>query len=161
MSTQGESPAPSLATCAWRTGAYACRLPAGSGHRCAWHAYWLRLVDAGNLGRQQYDEFGEWWEQFQPWGQYAENHGPWWAAIEALWPALTGLADPPVLTRELRNELLLRRADVRRYLTGQPSGQAPWPRLHGQPLPAWSAECWQARATNAQAQRDRAKAEVA
>ena len=130
-------------TCAWRTGAYACTIPASSGHRCAWHGYWLRIVETGNIGRQQYEEFCEWWEQFQPYGQYAENHGPWWAAIEVLWTALTGMADPPMLTREIRSELLLRRAEVRHMKIGQPWTRDPWPRLSGTPLPVWEPAQWQ------------------
>jgi len=161
MNTTATPTMPSMATCAWRTGAYACRMPVGSAHRCAWHQHWMRLVDAGNIGRQQFEEFAEWWEQFQPYGNYGENHGPWWAAIDVLWPALTGMDDPPLLTREIRNELMLRRVDVRHYLLGQPGPKAPWPRIEGQPLPAWRADEWQAKARAASEQRARAKAEVA
>jgi phospholipase/lecithinase/hemolysin len=80
----------------------------------------VRLVDAGNLGRQQYDEFAEWWEQFQPYGRYGDNPGPWWAAIETLWPAMTGCGDAPVLTAEISLELQARRAEVRHFKSGIP-----------------------------------------
>lgn len=131
--------------CAWRHGAYHCKLRPTSGRYCVWHAYWLRLVDAGTLGRSQYDEFGEWWEQFQPYGIYGDNPGPWWAAIEVLWPALTGLGEPPVLIPAIGNELLLRRAEVRHYQQGLAWGRDPWPRVSGLPLPVWEREQWQKR----------------
>lgn len=102
-----------------------------------WHAHWLRLVDAGSLGRPQAEVFAEWWEQFQPYGIYGDNPGPWWAAVEVLWPAMIGLGEPPVLTSALVNELLLRRAEVRHQRQGQPWERDPWPRVTGLPLPAW------------------------
>jgi len=143
-STPGSAQA--VSGCTWRTGAHACRMPTAADRRCGWHRYWIRLVDGGNVGRQQYDEFCDWWEQFQPYGTYADNPGPWWAAIEALWPAMTGLGDPPVLTAALENELVLRRAEVRRFRVGVAWGRDPWPRVSGLPLPVWEAAAWQAKA---------------
>lgn len=130
-------------TCAWRQGAHQCRMIPTSGRHCVWHAYWMRLVDAGNLGRQQYDEFCEWWEQFQPYGIYGDNHGQFWADRSVLWPALTGLGEPPVMTTAIANELLLRRAEVRHYKQGLDWPRDPWPRVSGLPLPEWQAEVWQ------------------
>lgn len=132
-------------TCGWRTGVNTCRMLRGTDKHCLWHRYWIRLVDAGVPGRPQRDEFVEWWEQFQPWGIYSDRPGQWWASIEALWPALMGVGEPPVLTQAIENELLLRRAQVRRYKQGQPWLSDPWPRRIGAPLPAWSAEQWQAK----------------
>lgn len=124
-------------TCGWRTGVNTCRMLRGTDKHCLWHRYWIRMVDVGVLGRSQQDEFMEWWEQFQPYGIYGDRPGQWWASIDALWPALTGVGDPPVLTHALENELLVRRAQVRRYQLGQPWTSDPWPRRSGEPLPAW------------------------
>lgn len=149
MSKRAATPPPSGSaplSCVWRTGVYGCRMPVASERRCGWHRYWVRMADAGNIARAQYDEFCEWWEQFQPYGSYADNHGPWWAAVEALWPALTGVGDPPVMTSSIENELLLRRAEVRRFLAGQQGVVAPWPRVHGLPLPSWETDVWQRQA---------------
>ncbi len=133
---------PARVTCVWRTGAHTCKLLPTSGRHCAWHAHWMRLVNAGNIERQQYDEFCEWREQFQPYGRYGDNHGLWWAAIEVLWPAMIGLDEAPVLTPALESELLLRRAEVRRYRAGLAWDRDPWPRVSGMPLPVWQAEEW-------------------
>jgi hypothetical protein len=100
------------------------------------------MVDAGNLGRQQYEEFAEWWEQFQPYGIYGDRPGPWWAALDVLWPAMTGCADAPVLTASLELELYTRRAEVGRYKQGL-AWDDPWQRLNGPPLPPWEPSLWQ------------------
>lgn len=136
---------PPLVTCDWRTGPRVCAMRPTSGRHCVWHAYWRRLVDAGNLGRQQYDEFCEWWEQFQPYGIYGDNPGQWWADTSVLWPALTGLGELPVQTPAISNELLLRRAEVRHYKQGLAWTRDPWPRVSGLPLPTWTAEEWHAK----------------
>jgi len=104
----------------------------------------MRLVDVGALGAGQEVAFRVWWEQFQPTGLYAENPGPWWADADLLWQCLTGLADAPRLTDVLARELYIRRAEVRRHLSGLPIGETPWDRVHGLPLPAWIQEEWQA-----------------
>lgn len=124
-------------TCGWRTGVNACRMLRGTDKHCLWHRYWIRLLDVSVPGRSQQDEFVEWWEQFQPYGIYGDRPGQWWASIDALWPALTGVGDPPILTQAVENELLLRRAQVRRYRQGQPWTGDPWPRRSGEPLPQW------------------------
>lgn len=143
---------PAPVTCAWRTGTHLCKLLPTSGRHCIWHSYWMRLVDAGNFERQQYEEFCEWWEQFQPYGTYGDNPGPWWAAIDVLWPALTGLGEAPVLTSGVQKELLLRRAEVRRYKHGLTWDRDPWPRMTGSPLPVWAAERWQKRIDDSKTQ---------
>jgi hypothetical protein len=129
-------------TCPWRTGVYQCKLLPTAGKYCQWHQYWLRLVDAGNLGRQQREEFMEWREQFQPYGIYAYNPGQWWADGEVVWAALTGVGEAPRMTEAIASELLLRRAEVRRYQQGQAWEHNPWARVDGSPLPEWSAEAW-------------------
>lgn len=129
-------------TCGWRTGVNSCRLLRGTDKHCPWHRYWIRLVDVGVLGRPQRDEFVEWWEQFQPYGMYGDRPGQWWASIDLLWPALTGVGDPPVLTVVFENELALRRAEVWRHRQGLPCLSSPRPRVHGEPLPVWSVEEW-------------------
>lgn len=126
-----------IKTCGWRTGVNTCRMLRGTDKHCLWHRYWIRLVDVCVPGRSQEDEFVEWWEQFQPYGIYGDRPGQWWGSIDALWPALTGAGDPPVLTQAMENELLLRRAQVRRYQLGVPWGSDPWPRISGEPLPVW------------------------
>lgn len=136
-----QSPPPM--TCVFRYGAHACQMRPTSGRRCVWHAYWLRMVEAGNIGKGQYDEFCEWWEQFQPYGIYGDNPGQWWADTAVLWPAMTGLGEPPVLTLACSNELILRRAEVRHYRQGLDWVRDPWPRVKGKPLPVWTAEDWQ------------------
>lgn len=141
----GSSAAP-LPTCAWRTGNRQCVLVPTGDVRCQWHRQWGRLIDLGIVGRSQYDEFAEWWEQFQPYGCYAENPGPWWADIHALWSCLVGLGELPVLTEELARELYLRRVEVRRYRQGIAWERDPWPRITGSPLPPWKPEEWQAKA---------------
>lgn len=134
-----------LITCAWRTGAARCQIRVrADGLRCQWHTHWVRLVDAGHLDQQQYEAFVEWWEQFQPYGHYGDNPGPWWAAIEVLWPVLTGCGEPPVLTSEISRELQLRRAEVRHYRDGL-SWSDPWPRVMSLLLPRWEAEEWQGK----------------
>lgn len=136
-----------VSPCAWRTGDRPCLIrPAGK--YCQWHQTWLRLVDVGALGDGQEAQFVAWWEQFQPTGIYAENPGPWWADAGLLWQAITGQAEAPKLTDVLGRELYIRRAEVRRYLSGLPMGETPWPRVHGLPLPAWITEEWQARVDN-------------
>lgn len=142
-------PAP-LLSCAFRYGAHLCKMRPTSGRHCVWHAYWLRLVDAGNIARQQYDEFCEWWEQFQPYGIYGDNPGQWWADRDVLWPAMTGLGEPPVMTSLIQRELILRRAEVRHYKQGLPSMKDPWPRIEGKPLPEWNAAQWQEKIDEAQ-----------
>lgn len=132
------------APCAWRTGDRHCLIrPAGK--YCQWHQTWMRLVDVGSLGDGQAAAFQAWWEQFQPTGLYAENPGPWWADLSMLWASLIGLEEPPKLTDVLARELYIRRAEVRRYLSGLPMGETPWPRVHGLPLPTWSMEEWKAK----------------
>ena len=130
--------------CAWRTGDRRCQIPLSGGHRCQWHQHWMRLVDVGALGEGQEVAFQVWWEQFQPTGIYSENPGPWWADAALLWDCLTGLADPPKLTDVLARELYVRRAEVRRHLSGLPMGETPWDRVFGLPLPAWNKVEWQA-----------------
>jgi len=131
-----------IVTCDWRTGAARCAMRVSSGLRCQWHAHWVRLVDAGNLGRQQKDEFAEWWEQFQPYGIYGDRPGQWWAALDVLWAAMTGCADAPVLTASLELELYTRRAEVGRYKQGL-AWPDHWQRLSGPPLPPWERSLWQ------------------
>lgn len=132
-------------SCSWRTGTRLCALMPTRSGRCQWHGYWARVVDAGLVGRDQCAEFGEWWEQFQPWGVYAENPGPWWAEVNLLWACLVGLGEMPVLTNELTRELYLRRTEVRRYRQGMAWEHEPWPRVTGAPLPPWTSEQWQAK----------------
>jgi hypothetical protein len=141
-----------ITTCAWHTGASRCALHVFAEQRCQWHRQWVRLVDAGNLGRQQYAEFAEWWEQFQPYGRYGDNPGQWWAALDVLWPAMTGCDVAPVLTLDISRELQARRAEVRRFKAGL-DWQDPWPRLHGAPLPEWNREQWQAKVVALAAER--------
>jgi hypothetical protein len=135
----------SAKVCQWRTGVLMCRLIPTAGKYCLWHQHWVRLVDVGNLGRQQREEFGEWWDQFQPYGLYAENPGQWWADVDVLWQCLTGHTEAPCLTDVLARELYIRRAEVRRYLSGLPMGETPWDRVSGLPLPAWIRDEWQAK----------------
>lgn len=134
----------SAKVCQWRTGVMMCRLIPTAGKYCLWHQHWVRLVDVGNLGRQQREEFGEWLEQFQPYGLYAENPGQWWADVDVLWQCLTGHTEAPRLTDVLARELYIRRAEVRRHLSGLPMGETPWDRVSGSPLPAWNKPEWQA-----------------
>lgn len=124
-------------TCTWRTGVNVCRMRRSSVKYCLFHQHWVRLVDHGVLGRQQDDELVEWLEQFQPYGPYGNQPGQWWASVDALWPALKGVADPPVLTDALSNELYLRRAQVSYARNGREWTGDPWPRLTGYPLPGW------------------------
>ena len=130
--------------CAWRTGDRSC-LIRPTGKYCQWHQTWLRLVDVGALGDGQEAAFVAWWEQFQPTGIYAENPGPWWAEAGLLWQSITGQAEAPKLTDVLGRELYIRRAEVRRYLSGLPMGETPWERVNGLPLPAWVTTQWQAQ----------------
>lgn len=143
--TNSEKEAVLPTACAWRTGARRCRIPLSGGHRCQWHQHWMRLVDVGALGDGQEAAFRVWWEQFQPTGIYAENPGPWWADVELVWQCLTGHVDPPKLTDVLARELYIRRAEVRRYLSGLPMGETPWDRVSGWPLPAWIEDKWKAK----------------
>ena len=143
--------------CGWRTGPKHCLIAVLSGSHCAWHQHWLRVVGAGNVGRQQFEEFCEWWEQFQPYGQYAENHGPWWAAVDVLWAALTGVAAVPAMTTVIANELLLRRAEVRRFRQRLPWTGDPWPRMSDMPLPAWRPEHWQPKCSSSEEHFERRK----
>lgn len=139
------APAESVRVCQWRTGVLFCQLIPTAGKYCLWHQHWVRLVDAGNLGRQQREEFGEWWEQFQPYGLYAENPGQWWAHVDVLWSCLCGYAQPTRLTDIQARELYIRRCEVRRYLSGLPMGVTPWERVYDLPLPAWIKQDWQAK----------------
>ena len=132
--------------CSWRTGAHVCRMRRSTARHCLFHAHWIRLVDYGVLGRQQYEEFCEWWEQYQPYGPYGDRPGQWWASIASLWPALTGLGDPPRLTTALEDELVVRRAEVSRFRRGLAWTGVPWPRYSGEPLPRWERDEWQAKA---------------
>lgn len=127
--------------CAWRTGTTHCRMRP-SGAYCSWHSYWLRLVEHGNLMRQQQEEFFEWWEQFQPYGIYADQPGPWWADKELLWAAIIGKQDPPAKTSEVERELILRRHEVRRYSQGLTIAIEPSERVAGLPLPSWQEDEW-------------------
>lgn len=137
-----------VSPCAWRTGDRPCLIrPAG--RYCQWHQTWLRLVDVGALGDGQEAQFVAWWAQFQPTGIYAGNPGPWWADVALLWASLIGLSEPPKLTDVLARELYIRRAEVRRYLSGLPMGETPWARVHGLPLPVWITEEWQAKVDQA------------
>lgn len=129
--------------CTWRTGDRRCLIrPAGK--YCQWHQTWMRMVDVGALGDGQAAAFEVWWAQFQPTGIYAENPGPWWADKLLLWSGLIGLEEPPKLTDVLARELYIRRAEVRRYLSGLPLGETPWDRVSGSPLPEWITEEWHA-----------------
>lgn len=142
--------------CAWRTGDRHCLIrPVGK--YCQWHQAWMRLVDVGALGDGQEAEFLAWWEQFQPTGIYAENPGPWWVDAGLLWQAIIGHAEAPRLTDVLARELYIRRAEVRRYLSGLPMGETPWERVAGLPLPEWIMQEWQAKVD---AQRVRTKEAV-
>lgn len=132
-------------TCEWRTGDRRCAVPVYSQRHCAFHQHWLRLVDYGVLGRQQYEEFCEWWEQFQPYGMYGDRPGFWWADCDVLWAALTGTGALPVKTREIETELLLRRRDVQSYARSLPHGHDTEPRLTGCGLPPWHAPTWQVK----------------
>lgn len=131
--------------CVWRTGDRRCLIPLSSGVRCQWHQHWMRMVDVGELGDGQEAAFRVWWAQFQPTGLYAENPGPWWADADLLWYCLTGQAEAPRLTDVLGRELYIRRAEVRRYLSGFQMGETPWERVNGLPLPAWVTTQWQAQ----------------
>ena len=133
-----------LEPCLWKTGDRRC-LVRPTGKYCQWHHTWLRLVDVGALGDGQEAEFVAWWQQFQPTGIYAENPGPWWADAALLWQAVTGHVQAPKLTDVLARELYIRRAEVRRYMSGLPMGETPWERLSGLPLPEWINEEWQAK----------------
>lgn len=132
--------------CAWRTGDRRCLVSPAGGRRCAWHTQWVRMVDAGAIGDGQEAAFLQWWEQFQPTGIYADNPGPWWADAGLLWQSLTGHVDTPKLTAELARELYVRRAEVRRYLSGLPMGETPWSRVDGLPLPYWDDDIWKRKA---------------
>ena len=150
--TQQEKHAIGAATaplCAWRTGNRRCLIPLSSGVRCQWHTHWMRLVYVGELHEGQETAFRAWWAQFQPTGLYAENPGPWWADADLLWYCLTGQSDAPKLTDVLARELYIRRAEVRRYLSGLPMGETPWDRVHGLPLPTWITEEWQEKLNTA------------
>lgn len=130
--------------CAWRTGDRRCLIrPAGK--HCQWHQTWMRRVDVGALGDGQEAAFLAWWEQFQPTGLYADNPGPWWADAGLLWSCLTGHTDAPKLTDLLARELYIRRAEVRRYLSGLPMGETPWERVSRLPLPPWHQTDWQTK----------------
>lgn len=135
----------SAKVCQWRTGVLMCRLIPTAGKYCLWHQHWVRLVDVGQLAKPQREAFGEWWEQFQPYGLYAENPGQWWADVDVLWQCLTGHTEAHRLTDVLARELYIRRAEVRRYLSGLPMGETPWERVSGLPLPPWHQRDWQAR----------------
>lgn len=133
-------------TCGWNTEGRPCALLSTSAGFCLWHRHWLRLIEHGAPGRNDHEEFAEWWEQFQPYGNYALNPGQWWSAIDVLWPALRGIGMSPILTHETEHELFLRRSEVHRYEHGLPAmTRAPWARLSGGPLPPWHAEDWQAK----------------
>ena len=129
-------------TCRWKTGDRRCRLHPTAAGRCAWHHHWGRLVDSGVVGDGQEAEFCAWWEQFQPYGVYGDQHGPWWADLDVLWAALCGLGDVPALTDVLARELYSRRCDVRRYRAGLAVGETPWARVSGYPLPLWDEVEW-------------------
>lgn len=132
-----------IETCAWRTGASRCGIHVYTQLRCQWHQHWFMIIDGGYPGLEQHDAFAEWWEQFQPYGQYGDNPGPWWASKEMLWRVLSGQEEQPVLTSAIENELILRRADVRRYRYGMNQSSDPWPRLTDIRLPPWDAIQWQ------------------
>lgn len=130
--------------CAWRTGDRLCLIrPAGK--YCQWHQHWMRLVDVGALGDGQEAQFVAWWEQFQPTGIYAENPGPWWVDAGMLWQAIIGQQEAPKLTDVLARELYIRRAEVRRYLSGLQMDDTPWARVYGLPLPSWITAEWHAK----------------
>lgn len=131
-----------VVACAWMTGDRRCLIRPSGGMRCQWHQHWMRMVDAGSIGEGQEAAFRVWWEQFQPTGIYAENPGPWWADVEVLWQSLIGQAEAPKLTSELARELYIRRAEVRRFLSGLPMGETPWDRVQGLPLPVWCDDEW-------------------
>lgn len=138
--TQSHAPA-EPGRCAWKTGDRHCRMwPAGK--HCQWHQAWLRQVDVGAIGEGQAAAFQVWWEQFQPTGLYADNPGQWWADALLLWQCVIGLDDPPKLTDVMARELYIRRAEVRRYLSGLPMGVTPWERVTGLPLPRWEELEW-------------------
>lgn len=127
--------------CAWRTGQQHCRMRPTSRY-CSWHSYWFRLVQRGNLAREQREEFADWWEQFQPYGIYAESPGQWWADRDLLWSSISGEQDPPMLSKPIENELVLRRNEVFRARKGLVLAIDPWARLVGMPLPRWAKEEW-------------------
>lgn len=137
-----ESAAP---LCHWRTGDRHCKLFPTAGRYCLWHQYWFRVVEQGDLPRSQREEFGAWWEQFQPWGTYAENPGQYWADVEVVWAGVSGERELPVMTSVIERELLLRRAEVRRYRASQEWGGDPWLRITGYPLPPWHINEWQGK----------------
>ncbi len=139
--TKAISEQPEKPVCAWRTGQKHCRMRPSSRY-CAWHSYWFRLVEYGNLARQQHDEFADWWEQFQPYGIYAERPGPWWADRELLWQAIIGEQEPPVKTRQIQSELDVRCNEVFRFRQGLVLAIDPWARLVGLPLPRWVEKEW-------------------
>lgn len=142
--TKKERDAVEPKVCAWRTGQQHCRMRPSSRY-CAWHSYWFRLVEYGNLARQQQEEFADWWEQFQPYGIYADSPGQWWADRELLWQAIIGEQAPPVMTRQIENELVLRRNEVFRARQGLVLAIDPWARLVGLPLPRWIEKEWKAK----------------
>ncbi len=131
-------------TCSWAMESRRCAMLATADGLCGWHRYWVRLIDHGAPGRDEQEEFADWWEQFQPTGPYGESPGQWWAAIESLWPALHGHAHGPSITEGMQRELYLRRTEVLRFYRGiRDVMRAPWPRLSGLPLPAWDSAQWQ------------------
>lgn len=139
--TKKERDAVEPKVCAWRTGQQHCRMRSSSRY-CAWHSYWFRLVEYGNLARQQQEEFADWWEQFQPYGIYAGSPGQWWADRELLWQAIIGEQDPPVKTRQIERELEVRCNEVFRVRQGLVLDIDPWARLVGLPLPRWIENEW-------------------
>lgn len=130
-------------TCRWRTGDRRCAIPTVP--HCSWHRYWLRVVEQGVIVQPQYEAFCEWWEQFQPYGTYANTPGIWWADQDVLWAALCGQGDVPYTTEDIYRELYLRRAEVRLYRAGKAFDRAPWARMSGPPLPEWSEQAWKAK----------------
>ncbi len=44
-----------VSPCAWRTGDRRCLVAPAGGRRCAWHTYWLRLVEVGALEEADQD----------------------------------------------------------------------------------------------------------
>lgn len=148
--TKREKEAIEPSVCAWRTGQRPCRMRPSSRY-CAWHSHWFRLVDRGELAQTQHDAFTDWWEQFQPYGIYADSPGLWWADRELLWQALIGQQDPPMLTKQVENELVLRRNEVFRFRQGLALAIDPWARLVGLPLPRWVEKEWKVKANGGNA----------
>lgn len=147
-------------TCTWTSESRTCAMLASSSGLCIWHRDWLRLIEEGAPGRTDHEEFADWWEQFQPYGRYGSNPGPWWAAIEIIWAALRGFGMSPMLTKEIDRELSLRQSEVHRYEHGLAALNAPWPRVTGLPLPPWHTELWHAKVDANVAQRNKADGEM-